>query len=95
MSLSERKLEDIRESFEKEYFVIPYNSYITGTGVVSLKELKNSGQSFRLKKGESLDDLCLHVTLSKTLPSDLNLPDFYKTVRVFYEVIGETTKEGI
>lgn len=90
MRLSERKLEKVRENFEKEYIKSPYDLYIEGTGIISLKDIKNSGQKFKLKKGESLDDLCLHVTLSKTLPFDLYLPDVYNTVRVFYEVIGET-----
>ncbi len=93
MSFNKRKLEKIRENFEGEYFKPPYDSYINGTGFVPLKEFKNSGQKLKLKKGESLDDLCLHVTLSKTLPSNLQLPDLYKNVRVFYEVIGEIRLE--
>ncbi|MBI5065055.1 hypothetical protein HZA97_02355 [Candidatus Woesearchaeota archaeon] len=94
MSLSKTKLEQIREDFEKEYyFKPPYDSYINGTGLVPLKELKNSGQKLKLKKGESLDDLCLHVTLSKELPSNVKLPELYKKVRVFYEIIGEIELE--
>ena len=93
MNLSKRKFEKVRKDFEFDYLKPPYASYINGTGLVSFKELKNSGQNIKLKKGESLDDLCLHVTLSKTPPSNLNLPDLYKNIRVFYELIGEIELE--
>ena len=46
-------------------------------------------QPLELRDGETLDDLCLSVTLRKEAPQELKLPSEYRGVRVFYKVVGE------
>jgi len=77
----------IKKEFQKEYFLKePYLQYVNGCGISRLGKVKQ--EDFKLKDGETLDDLCILVTLSKKAPKEVYLPSEYKGIRVFYEVVG-------
>lgn len=79
------KVQDIQNDYIKQYMsTAPYNQYINGCGISKLK----SKPDITLKKGESLDDLCLSVLCGKQPPQNLNLPLEYQGVKVFYDVVG-------
>lgn len=91
MGKTESQLKKIKKGFKKDYFFVePFNKYINGCGISNISVQKGKlGIELDLKKGETLEDLCLYVTLKKKALGSLGLPAEYKGVRVFYEVMGE------
>lgn len=91
MGLKRNKLITIKKKFEEKYFLKePYSNYVNGCGISKLRIAQMIiGEELTLKKGETLEDLCLSVTLEEQPPSDLELPKEYKGVRIFYEVVGK------
>ena len=89
MAMPFDKVQDIKDDYIKQYMdTAPYDQYINGCGISKLK-VKQNLENITLKKGESLDDLCLSVLCGKQPPQNLNLPSEYQGVRVFYEVVGD------
>lgn len=93
MGLEHKVVQKLKEDFKQEYASKePYNNYINGIGITILRVQKETvRKQFKLKKGETLDDLCLSVYLKEELPKDLDLPSEYKGVRVFYTKMGPIT----
>jgi len=91
MGLSLDQVKPINEEFKQKYlFGKPYNAHVNSCSISNLRENQdNKKDSFDLRDGESLDDLCLFVTLRMEPPNDLDFPSEYKGVRVFYKVVGE------
>lgn len=91
MALSMDELKLIKEDFEQKYFFSePYNEYVNSCGISKLQVIREIGRkNISLRKGESLEDLCLSVTFRKDPPKDLEFPSEYRGVRVLYEVVGE------
>lgn len=90
MGLKRDKLITIKKEFEQKYLLKkPYSNYVNGCGISNLKIIQMFGEKFSLKKGETLEDLCLSVTFKEQPPNELELPKEYKDIRVFYEIIGE------
>lgn len=83
----------------QKQFVEQYKSLRPTIGVTSLSRIKEWGGTFKLKKGESLEDKCLVVTVREPSDERLILPSEYKGVRVFYggvtpEIIPADKSEG-
>lgn len=89
MGLSMDEVRKIKKEYVQEYFFKePYSNYINSCGISKLA-IKNRNNNIKLEDGEELSDLCIGVGFEKEPPKDLDFPDKYKGVRVFYEVIGE------
>ncbi len=95
MGLSEQQLKPIKEDFMAKYLTVaPLSEYFSGCGISNLRIKQETTKSvLPLRKGESLDDLCLHVLLNREPSKDIKLPSEYRGVRVFYQVVGEITMQ--
>ena len=82
--------ERVRQCADKyvNEFMMPNQEYINGVGISFLSIMKERGFQFELNEGENITDLCISVYFEKTPPKDLNLPQEYETLRVFYEEMG-------
>jgi len=96
MVLNYERVEKIAEQFSKEYTEILCgptcvpNSGQVSIGISNIKTMKILHQpDLELKDGESLEDLCLSVGLTKKPQSTAHLPQEYQGVRVFYKKIGK------
>ena len=91
MGLTEEQLVPIKDEFEAIYFSPePYIQFVNLCGITTLRSAQeSSNKEIKLKPGESLDDLCLSVGFREQPPAELEFPSEFKSVRVFYEVIGE------
>jgi len=87
MGLTLEEIANIKEDYVKDYFEKePYKQYLNGVGISNLR-LRVGNEKIDLKEGETLDDYCLNVYLTKKLPNDITLPLEYKSVRVFYKIV--------
>ncbi len=67
----------------------PYNKYIISYGIAALAGRLSKKE---LREGESLDDFCLSVGLSRTPPDEIAWPQEMDGVRVFYNIPRNTSK---
>ena len=82
-----REAEELKEAFIQEFWQDPLAQYINGTGISKVKMYDSTAV-------DNLEDFCLSISLQKELPDDLRLPSEYsannKTIRVYFQVVGET-----
>lgn len=94
MDLKMKKVMKIQRKFVKKYlFKEPYCNYLNGVGISTLRIIldyrSKSFLSVKLKEEETLDDLCFWASLKKDPPEDIEFPEYYKGVRIYYEKSGE------
>jgi hypothetical protein len=82
---SSEEVKQIRARLEEEYSKSAYNAYVQRFATSNLKVMQMFGKRFTLNSDESLDDLCISVSLKKEPPKELELYSEFEGVRVFYE----------
>ena len=91
MGLSSSEVKKVKEEFLDGYIKPELKIYAPTCGISNLHVMKVwRHRTFDLKDGESLEDLCLHVSFGEKPSTDtFPFPDEYKEVRIFYSVIGK------
>ena len=91
MTLSEEQARAIKSEFMRKYFFSgPSSNYMRGCSSSDLRTWQEKGKEIDLRDGESLDDLCLTVSLRQQPPANIILPAEYKKVRIFYYLDEKT-----
>lgn len=90
MELSFDEAKKVKKEFVEEYLLRePFKEYLNSVGISNIRLMtKHTNRAMALKENETLDDLCLSATFRKTPPQDVQFPEIYQGVRVFYKVVG-------
>ncbi len=79
----------IKREFLRKYTTPPYDRYVNGCGISSLRIMrKQFNYVFDIKDDKEMNALCLLVTLKEQAPPNLPVPSQYKGLKVFYETVG-------
>lgn len=95
MALSDEELKLIKEGFHKEYLdAEPFNRYVNGVTLEHTIRTVQDKWNVRdrdviLRPDESLNDSCILANLEYLPPQDVELPQEYHGLRVFYRVVGK------
>ncbi len=66
----------------------PYNQYVASYGTSKLAAMAGD-PDFSLREGETLEDLCILVSLRREPPKEIHFPEEYKGVRIAYRIVGD------
>ena len=87
MGFSIQDVKQIKKQFKQEYLLAaPYLRYVSGCGIsrVGIKD-----KTAPLDAQGDQRDLCIKVSLRRSLPMNLSLPAEYHGVKIITQVIGE------
>jgi len=71
------------------------NPYVNGIEDSTLKEIQERGHDFHLRQDETLDDVCLSVSLVRIPQKGEKLKTEVGGRRIFYHICNEKIKYGI